>query len=189
MEQSLHKSERYYLFTGIFFIFFGLAALFAPGMTAISLTVIAGYIFAFFTVAGGTVGLLSSIDPDTHKRVLKFEFSLLNIVAGFIIIFVTIMRPDIIATFIVYFIAFCAIFIGILEITASFELRKLIKNEWLHIINGFFSIIFGLLILVDAFAGAIALIILLGVFALIYGGIYLSLFFKIKKLNNIHEQN
>ena len=99
------------------------------------------------------------------------------------------MRPDIIATFIVYFIAFWAIFIGILEITASFELRKLIKNEWLRIINGFFSIIFGLLILVDAFAGAIALIILLGVFALIYGGIYLSLFFKIKKLNNIHEQN
>lgn len=182
MEQSLQKSSRYFLLTGIFFVIFGLAAFFAPGMTALSISVIAGYIFAFFTIAGGSLGLFASFDPDTHNRILKFVFSLLNIVAGFIIIFVTLMRPDIIATFIVYFIAFWAIFIGVLEIAASFELRKLIKNEWLHIINGLLSIIFGFLILINAFAGAIALTILLGAFALIYGGIYLSLYFKLKKI-------
>lgn len=180
MDQSIPKSAKYFLITGLFFILFGLAAFFAPGLTVLSISVVAGYVFAFFTVAGGALGLFASFDPETHNRILKFVFSLLNIVAGFIIIFITLMNPELIAAFIVYFIAFWAIFIGILEITASFELRKLIKNEWLHIINGFISIIFGFLILIDAFAGAIALTILLGVFALIYGGIYLSLYFKLK---------
>src|SRR6516165_5941636 len=46
-----------------------------------------------------------------------------------------------------YVIAFWAIFTGVFEIIAGIRLRKVITNEWLLLVLGVLSLVFGILIL------------------------------------------
>jgi uncharacterized membrane protein HdeD (DUF308 family) len=77
-------------------------------------------------------------------------------------------------------IACWAIVIGIFQISAAIKLRKSIKNEWIGILNGLITLIFGILILTDVFTGATALVMLFGAFAVISGIFSVVLSFRIK---------
>ena len=64
--------------------------------------------------------------------------------------------PAITAFVLLYLIAFWAIFTGIFEIIAAIRLRKAISNEWLLLLMGVLSLLFGLLILYAPGTGALA---------------------------------
>jgi hypothetical protein len=54
-------------------------------------------------------------------------------------------------------------------------LRKVINNEWLLILNGALSILFGVVLLLFPASGALALIVVIGVYAILFGALLLAL--------------
>jgi uncharacterized membrane protein HdeD (DUF308 family) len=74
--------------------------------------------------------------------------------------------------FLVYFMGFTAIFKGISDIVFGFKLRQEIKNEWVYILAGIISILFGIIILTNPVFGNSLLTWIVVIFA-IFGGILL----------------
>jgi uncharacterized membrane protein HdeD (DUF308 family) len=90
-------------------------------------------------------------------------------VVGIILGVLTFRSPDTTALVLLLFIATWSIVTGIFEIATAVRLRKLIANEWLLILSGVVSIIFGALLIAQPGAGAISIVWLLGAYALLFG--------------------
>ena len=80
------------------------------------------------------------------------------------------------------FISAWAFISGIFQIAAAIKLRKVIENELLAVTGGFISLIFGIVILFNLIAGAEALVIVFGIFALISGALTVILSLKVRRL-------
>jgi uncharacterized membrane protein HdeD (DUF308 family) len=103
---------------------------------------------------------------------------LLGIAAGV----VTLKWPGITALALLLVIAYWSIFRGILEIIASVRLRDLIQSEGWLIIGGLASIAFGVLLVIYPGSGLLAVIWLVGIYAVIFGISQLMLGFRLKGL-------
>jgi uncharacterized membrane protein HdeD (DUF308 family) len=79
-----------------------------------------------------------------------------------------------------YLIAFWAIFTGAFEIIAGIRLRKVIANEWFLVAMGMLSLLFGFLILFAPGAGALAIVLWIGAYALVFGVFLLVLSFRLR---------
>ncbi len=62
------------------------------------------------------------------------------------------------------------------------ELRKQISNEWLLILSGALSVIFGVLLVAMPSAGALSIVWLIGAYAILFGILLLTLAMKVKGL-------
>jgi uncharacterized membrane protein HdeD (DUF308 family) len=81
-----------------------------------------------------------------------------------------------------YVIAFWAIVTGVMEILAAISLRREIDNEWLMILGGGISVLFGVILAVLPGAGLLSLTWLIGAFALIFGVAFIVLGFRVRTL-------
>jgi uncharacterized membrane protein HdeD (DUF308 family) len=78
-------------------------------------------------------------------------------------------------------IAVWAIILGVLQIWGAIQLRKEIEGEWLLILGGLLSIVFGAILIIQPGAGALALVWMIGWFAILVGCIHIALAFRLKK--------
>ena len=67
------------------------------------------------------------------------------------------------------FIAGWAIATGVLQIVGAIRLRKEFENEWLLIACGVLSVIFGLILIAQPATGALALLYVIGIYAVLFG--------------------
>ena len=171
MTSGIQKSWWILLLRGIFAIIFGLIALFSPGLVLDTLLL-------FFGILAVVSGVFLVIDAliVSGDRFLRIIEGILWVIIG-ILLFV---QPIISLEIIMFVIAFWAIVIGIIQVIFSIKLRKVIKNEWMGILNGLFSFLFGILIIINELAGAIAIVLVFGIFTLLYGVTSISLSFRVK---------
>jgi uncharacterized membrane protein HdeD (DUF308 family) len=113
-----------------------------------------------------------------------FIVGLISIAVGVI----TFVWPGLTALALLYLIAAWAIVRGIFEVVAAIELRKQIEGEWFLIFAGIASVLFGVLMVLWPGAGALALLWLIGIFAIIFGVLLLILAFKLRGLKKRLEQ-
>jgi len=181
MNTSIQK--RWWLLTlrGILLILFGLIAFFSPGIVLISLIIF----FAVFLITAGISLLTESISSlDKGHKSLKIFEGIINIITGILIF---ILPAESIAV-IMIFVSAWAFVSGMFQIASAIKLRKVIRNESLAITGGFISLIFGIVILFNLVAGAEALVIVFGIFALISGTLTAVLSLKVKKLSSAQRQ-
>ena len=93
----------------------------------------------------------------------------------------TFLWPGITALVLLFFIAGWAIAIGIFEIVGAIKLRKEIDNEWLLIAGGVLSVLFGIAVLIMPGAGALAVVWMIGIYAIIYGVILVMFALRLRK--------
>jgi len=89
--------------------------------------------------------------------------------------------PVMTAQVLLLFIAGWSIVIGLLQIFGAIRLRHEIEGEWLLILSGLLSVTFGLVLIVQPGAGALAVVWLIGLFSILAGCDYIALAFRLKK--------
>jgi uncharacterized membrane protein HdeD (DUF308 family) len=156
---------------GLAAVVFGLLTLFLPGITLITLVLL----FGAYALVDGIFNVAAFFRVASHHWALLIE-GVIGIIAGIL----TFAWPAITALVLLYVIAFWAIFTGIFEIIAGIRLRKVITNEWLLLVMGAISLLFGLFILFAPVAGALAIVLWIGGYALVFGVFLLALAFRLR---------
>ena len=159
------------LLRGILAVLFGLMAFAWPALTLVTLVLLYG---AYAFVDG-----LTAIWVAVSSRAwgLLF-FGILGLIVGVY----TFFYPGVTAIVLLYLIAAWAFVRGIFEIVTAIQLRKEISYEWALILSGLISIIFGIVLVSNPGAGALAMVIVIGAFALMFGVMTIVLAFRVRGL-------
>jgi uncharacterized membrane protein HdeD (DUF308 family) len=157
---------------GLAGVLFGIAAFVWPEIT---LTVLV-LMFGAYAVVDGVFALIYAFSSGTPLRGLRVVEGLTGIVIGVI----ALVWPGITALALLYVIAAWAVLTGILEIIAAIDLRKVIDNEWLLGLGGLASVVFGVILALQPNAGALALIWLIGAYAIVFGALLIALSFRLR---------
>jgi uncharacterized membrane protein HdeD (DUF308 family) len=160
---------------GVFAIVFGLIAWLMPGITLYALVLL----FGAYSFVDGIFGVAAAVRAAEHHT--RWGWLLVEGIAGILTGIIAFVVPGITALVLLYLIAAWALVTGVLELIAGFRLHGHLANEWLLLLGGAASIIFGVILIVRPGAGALALIWLIGIYALIFGILMLWLAFRLKR--------
>jgi uncharacterized membrane protein HdeD (DUF308 family) len=177
MLASLARNWWVVLFRGICAVLFGIVAFACPGITLASLVIVYGVYAIIDGWSAIAIGL--SDDADGVPWWQMILVGVLSIVAGVL----TFQWPGITAVALLAVIAAWSIVRGIVEIVAAIRLRTVIDNEWLLILSGACSIAFGAILVVRPGAGALAVVWIIGSYAIVFGLLTTALAFKLRSLN------
>jgi uncharacterized membrane protein HdeD (DUF308 family) len=159
---------------GLAAIIFGILALVVPSITIIVLIAF----FGAYALVDGIVAVYLAIRGRENNR--NWGWLLVEGIAGILIGILTFRWPGVTGIVLLAFIAAWAIITGIMEIFEAIELRRVLHNEWLLILSGAASVIFGLLLIIFPGTGALAVVALIGIYAIIFGALLLGLAWRLR---------
>lgn len=175
MVQVLARNWWALALRGVFAIIFGLIALINPGLTLYALVIL----FGAYSLVDGVFGVAAAVRAaETHNR---WGWLLVEGIAGILTGIIAFVWTGITAIVLLYLIAAWALVTGVLELLAGFRLRGHLANEWLLLLSGAASIIFGVILIARPAAGALALLWVIGIYALIFGVLVLFLAFRLRR--------
>jgi uncharacterized membrane protein HdeD (DUF308 family) len=173
---GLAKNWWLLLLRGIAAIVFGILAFAWPGITLLSLVILYGA----YALVDGVLSIAAAIGGGggaATPRWWLIVVGLLGIAAGLL----TFFWPQITALVLLMFIGAWALIHGVFEIIGAIRLRKEIDNEWMLILSGALSVLFGAAMLIMPGAGALALIWVIGAYSIIFGILFVGFAFRLKK--------
>ena len=174
MVHALAKNWWLLLLRGIAAIVFGVLAFAWPGLTILTLILFYGA----FALVDGVLAVVAAITGGAPgPRWWLAIVGLLGIAAGLM----TFLMPGLTALVLLFFIAGWAIATGVFQIIGAIKLRKEIDNEWLLILGGIISVLFGVSMFMAPGAGAVALVWVIGAYSVVTGAILVALAFRLKK--------
>jgi uncharacterized membrane protein HdeD (DUF308 family) len=167
---------------GLFAILFGILAFVWPGATIAALIIL----FGAYALVDGVFSVIAGIAAYGERE--RWWAVLLEGIASIAIGLITFFWPDITALVLLYFIAAWAIVTGVLEIVAAIQLRRAITGEWLMILSGLASIVFGILLVIFPGAGALSVLWLIAAYAIVFGVLLIILAFRLRGLRQEADQ-
>ena len=177
MLQSMARSWWVWLLRGIAAIVFGIIAFVSPAATVLALVLV----FGVYAIFDGVLALFSAI--QIRKVARHWWVVLLEGLAGILVGIIALVYPLATAGAVLFLIAFWAVFTGVMEIAAAIYLRQVIDNEWLLILTGILSIILGILLVAFPLAGGVALVFMIGFYAVFFGVMMIIFGFEIRSLS------
>jgi uncharacterized membrane protein HdeD (DUF308 family) len=173
---QLRGNWSWFALRGLAAIVFGALALIWPGLTLVILTLVWGA----YALTDGTFELIGAVRMRERGRPIwpMVLAGLVGIAAGIF----AIVRPGMSAIVLLTCIAAWALVTGVLQMAAAIQFRKAIDNEWLIVISGLLSVVFGALMLMIPGTGALAVVRIIAVYALVFGGLFVALGYQIRHL-------
>ena len=161
--ELLARNWRSFVLRGVIAILLGVFALFQPGMTLVALVLLVG----FWALVDGVLALGHAFDAAAaHEPWWPLVLvGLIGIAAGLF----TLRWPGITELTLLLIIAYWSIFKGLLEIVAAVRLRHEVPDEGWLILGGIASVVFGALLLIFPIQGILAVIWLIGLYAIFVG--------------------
>jgi len=161
---------------GIAAVVFGVIAFAYPGLTVAVLVLL----FGAWVLVDGIFRVIGAIGHRASDK--EWGFDVIIGIVGIIIGFLTFHAPQITALALIIYIAAWALMIGATEIALAIKLRREIKGEWFLILMGLVSIVFAVMLLWNPLPGALALVWLIGSYAIVFGILGIILGFRLRSL-------
>lgn len=142
---------------------FGILALVWPGAALVAI----GILFGAYAFVDGIFAIVAAVRAaESHERWWPF---VIEGIIGLIIAAITFYDVGITIVALYFTIAVWALLTGILEIVAAIQLRKSLSNEVWLVVGGLLSILFAVLMWWRPVAGAVAVVWIIGIYAIVFG--------------------
>tara|TARA_R110000803_G_scaffold132601_1_gene199826 strand:+ start:1090 stop:1656 length:567 start_codon:yes stop_codon:yes gene_type:complete len=163
------------LLRGVAAVLFGILSFAWPEISLQTLMIV----FGVYVIMDGAFLVGAAFKGGASRYWLLLLNGILGIGAGVI----AMAWPGLTAIVLVFVIGWWAIFSGIVAIVLAIRVRREIENEWFLILAGILSVLFGAALLIAPGAGALALIWLIALWALVFGALMIVLAFRLRKLH------
>lgn len=171
-----HKVWYWAVIRGVIAVIFGVIALVAPLTTAKSLAIVIG----IFAIVDGLAEIMDAIRHREYGGVFgRVILGLISIGFGTVVL----AWPGITAVVLVYTIALWAAFGGMFQMIVSLGLPDLKGGArvW-GVVGGLISMAFATLMFTQPATGLSVLLIIIGIYALMFGAVMITVGLKVKKL-------
>jgi uncharacterized membrane protein HdeD (DUF308 family) len=162
---------------GVIALAFGLLTIARPGITLAALVIL----FGAYALVDGLFAVWSAL--ANRRGEPHWVALLLAGLAGIAIGILTFLMPGVTALFLLYLIAAWAIIRGAAEIAMAIQLRKVLTGEWLLGLAGVLSVLFGLFLVMFPGPGALAVLLWIGIWAVVLGAVIIALAFRLRQWN------
>ena len=166
---------------GVLAIIFGLIALFSPIATALALAIVIGV----YAIVNGVFDIIEAIrHRGSSSMVLRIVLGVVSILFGMLVL----VWPGISLAILVIMVGIWAIIIGILQIVSSVRHRAIPNSGWVWgIIGGALSILFGILVLICPGTCLVTIILIIGIWAIVWGVTLIVLGVQLRKVASTTE--
>ncbi len=167
-------------FRGMLAILFGLAAVFWPAITLVTLV----YLFSAFIVASGLISLVSGlIGVFNNKgsllgRALAVALGVVELGVGVYLL----RHPTIAFATFILIIGIVLVVRGLIEVFGGLFEEEVATHKTVSVILGLISVVAGIAVLLQPASAGIAFVWILGLYALITGPIIVALSYDMKRL-------
>jgi uncharacterized membrane protein HdeD (DUF308 family) len=175
MQQLISNYRTMFLFRGIAAVLFGIIALVWPKMTLSALV----FVFGLFAVISGITAVVAAL---RHTEFPGWGWLLAEGILGILVGVVALAWPGITALAFLFLLAAWAITTGVFEVIAPLAYPMSGGRGVLTALSGVISIIFGILIAAQPSSGLLAVVWLIGVYAILFGIMYIGMYFQSRSL-------
>jgi uncharacterized membrane protein HdeD (DUF308 family) len=170
---ALAQNWWVFLLRGLSAVVLGVLTFVWPAVTFATLVLL----FGAYALIDGVLAVIAAVTG--HTVTPRWWLAIVGI-AGIAAGLLTFARPDLAAAALLLVIAVWAFASGAMQIIGAIQLRKEIDNEWLLILSGLLSIIFGAILLLRPAVATLALILTIGTFAILYGLLLIAFAIRLK---------
>lgn len=165
---------------GVVAILFGVLALAWPGPTLILLVAM----FAVYALIGGFVSVAAALVRRRSDRRwwLMLLLGIVSVAAGVY----ALVYPALTALVLVLVMGVNAVLTGALDVALAIRLRRVLRSRLPLVLSGIVSLLFGALVLAAPGPGALAMVWLISLHALLTGVLLLSLGLRIRRAAHDH---
>lgn len=174
MLHALARNWALILVRGILAVVFGAYALVWPRLTLLVLVVV----FGIYMFADGVVAVAAALQGS--ERAPRWWLAVTGL-AGIALGCTSFLWPAVTGFSLLLLVAAWAIVIGAVQLAGAIWLRKEIEGEWLLVAGGALSVLFGVSILLWPGAGALALALSIGGYAIVYGLLLIGFAIRLRR--------
>lgn len=168
------------LLRGAAALILALLLLFAPGVTLATGSLTFVILFGIYALVDGIAAIVGSVIQREGQWFLMLLLGIVGVITGILALANPVFFTIVSLRIMVFIVSFKAISGGIIEMISGWQLRREIDNEWMLIINGFFSLIFGLLLITRPIAALEVLVLIAAFYLLVAGVLQIILAFKVR---------
>lgn len=160
---------------GIAAILFGIAAVFWPGLTLVTLI----YIFSIYILISGLVGIVTGVSHLVKGRnwFLGLLLSFIELGVGVYLV----RHPGVTFATLVLIIGLVLVARGVFEVVLAFTEDSMATQKMLLVLGGLLSAGVGIYVLLQPASGGVAFVWVLGLYALITGPILVAMGLDVRK--------
>jgi uncharacterized membrane protein HdeD (DUF308 family) len=162
---------------GVLALALGVLVFVAPGPSLAALILV----FAAYAIVDGILAIGLGVSARGGPRWLLVLSGILGIAIGVY----TTVSPGVTAVALVLLIGSFAIVRGVGEAATAIRLRSTIENAWLYVLSGVVSVAFGTFLIVSPGDGVLAVLFLIGYYAIFAGVTYLAIGFRLRQVNKL----
>ena len=161
---------------GVAGILFGVLTFVVPGLTLAALVLL----FGSYAIVDGVLNIVAALrrrragEPPWWALLLE---GVVSVAAGV----VTFAWPGLTTVVLLYVIAGWAIITGAFEMAAAVRLRQRVEGEGWLVFSGILSIALGVLLMAAPATGALALVLWIGAYAIVFGALLVVLAFRLRR--------
>ena len=182
MLEKISRNWWMFALRGVAAIIFGVVAFAQPEQALQALVLV----FGAYALVDGIFAMFAGIAARGYFE--RWWAMLLEGMVGVVIGLLTFFWPNITTLVLLYSIAAWALITGIFEIVAAIQLRRVITGEWMMILGGLLSILFGVSLFVFPIAGVVSVVWMIGIYAVVFGISEIIFAFRLHSLRREFEK-